>query len=207
MSRSARTLVLGLMLGAGFSVLHAQIPTGPASAITKAAAAVRASRAAAEAAKNAGSTAVAGGSRTTAVMGYLWTANNSPISNATVPLRNTVTGQVEAVTKTNELGQFGFSQFKGGSYVIEYTRGVGETTAEAAVGNTGSVLAVGSPFTVAPGETVATFVRTLNNVTLFVPDLATNIATQAVQTAANAGVTAIVTPAIQGAVEPASSVR
>jgi hypothetical protein len=177
------------------------------SAATSVAASVRASRAAAMASRNGAAAAAGSTSRATAVSGYLWTANNSPVSNATVQLRNTVTGQVEMYTQTNAAGEFLFTDMRGGSYVIEYVSEAGQTAAATAASNTGNVLAVGSPFTVAPGETVATFVRTLNNVTLFVPDLASNVAASAVQTAASAGVTTVVTPLAEQAPLPASTVR
>ena len=155
-------------------------PTGPMSALSKAATAIRTSRAAAAASRGAAAGSQAG-ARATAVSGYLWTANNSPISNVTVQLRNTVNGQVEMLTKTNQVGEFLFQDMKGGSYVIEYVDSASQTAATSAATNAGGVIAVGSPFTVAPGETVATFVRSLNNVPIFIPDLASNVATQAVQ--------------------------
>ena len=49
--------------------------------------------------------------------------------------------------RPNDLGQFSFHGIDGGSYVIEL------------VSDGGKILAVGHTFTVAPGETVATFVR------------------------------------------------
>lgn len=183
-------------------------PTGPMSAVTKAASAIRSARAAAAVSRTGSTSAAASGaSRATAVTGYLWTANNSPISNATVQLRNTVTGQVELYTKTNAVGEFLFTDMKGGSYVIEYVTGAGETAATTAASNTGGVIAVGTPFSVAPGETVATFVRTLNNVPVFLPNLASNVAASAVQTAASAGVTAVVTPLAPEAPPSSSAIK
>jgi hypothetical protein len=181
-------------------------PTGPMSAVTKAATLVRSMRAAAEASRGVGTAASSGASRASAVTGYLWTANNSPIQNATVQLRSTVTGNVEMYTKTNAVGEFLFSDMKGGSYVIEYVSSASETAVASAASNAGGVIAVGSPFTVAPGETVATFVRSINNVPMFLPDLASNVAQSAVQTAAQAGVTAVVTPLADTAPSPASQV-
>jgi hypothetical protein len=198
---------LALVVSLPVVMLAQAPPTGPLSALSRTAPLVRASRAAASASRGAGTAAASAASRATAVTGYLWTANNSPITNATVQLRNTVSGQVEMVTKTNNVGEFLFSDMKGGSYVIEYVGGAGEATATAAASNASSVIAVGSPFSVAPGETVATFVRTLNNVPIFIPDLASNVATSAVQTAASAGVTAVVTPLAPAAPEPASAVQ
>jgi hypothetical protein len=175
------------------------------SAVTKAATAVRTMRAAAAASRGAGTAASTGASRASAVSGYLWTVNNSPIQNATVQLRNTVTGNVEMYTKTNAVGEFLFTDMKGGSYVIEYVSSASETAVAGAANSAGGVIAVGSPFSVAPGETVATFVRSINNVPMFLPDLASNVAQSAVQSAAQAGVTAVVTPLAADA-PPAASV-
>jgi hypothetical protein len=194
---------------AAAAAARAASPTGPMSALTRAATAVRTMRAAAAATRGA-STAASTATGRAVVSGYLWTANNSPIANATVQLRNTVTGQVEMVTKTNSIGEFLFSELKGGSYVTEYVSGATETVVAGAAGTSGSaggVIAVGSPFSVAPGETVATFVRSINNVPIFIPDLATNVAQSAVQSAANAGVTAVVTPIVEGAPPAASTVN
>jgi hypothetical protein len=177
-----------------------QVPTGPLTATTKTAAAIRASRAAQmNAARGAGAAAGATSARSTSVVGYLWTANNSAITDATVQLRNTVTGQVELFTQTNAIGEFTFNNVAGGSYVIEY-----------ATDQASRILALGHPFTVAPGETVATFVRMSNALPILIPDLAGNVAASAVQAAASAGVTSVVTP-IAPVTEtprpPASSVR
>lgn len=177
------------------------VPTGPMTATTKAAAAVRASRAAQRAAASAGAgTVSATGARSTSVVGYLWTANNSAIPDATVQLRNTVTGQVELFTQTNAMGEFTFNNVAGGSYVIEYASEQAST----------NLLALGHPFTVAPGETVATFVRLSNALPIIIPDVAGNVAAAAVQSAATAGVTAVVTPiapVVDTPRPPASGIR
>lgn len=175
------------------------VPTGPMTATTKTAAAIRASRAAQRAAASGLTTAGAASARSTSVVGYLWTANNAAISDATVQLRNTVTGQIEFFSQTNAVGEFTFNNVAGGSYVIEY-----------ASDQAGSVLAVGHPFTVAPGETVATFVRMSNALPVFIPDVAGNVAASAVQSAATAGVTAVVTPiapVVEAPPAPTSSIR
>lgn len=177
------------------------VPTGPMTATTKAASAIRASRAAQRAAASgAASGAGAATARSTSVVGYLWTANNSVIPDATVQLRNTVTGNVELFTQTNALGEFTFNNVAGGSYVIEY-----------ATDQAGSAIAaLGHPFTVAPGETVATFVRMSNALPVFIPDVAGNVAASAVQSAASAGVTAVVTPiapVVEAPPAPTSGVR
>lgn len=173
--------------------------TGPMTATTKTAAAIRASRAAQRAAASGLTTAGAASARSTSVVGYLWTANNAAISDATVRLRNMVTGQIEFFSQTNAVGEFTFNNVAGGSYVIEY-----------ASEQAGSVLALGHPFTVAPGETVATFVRMSNALPVFIPDVAGNVAASAVQSAATAGVTAVVTPiapVVEAPPAPTSSIR
>lgn len=159
------------------------LPTGPMTATTKSAAAIRASRAAQMNAARGAATGAAASARSTSVVGYLWTANNSAIPNATVQLRNTVTGQIDFFTQSNAIGEFTFNNVAGGSYVIEY-----------ASEQAGNVLALGHPFTVAPGETVATFVRMSNALPVFLPDVTGNIAASAIQSAASAGVTTVVTP-------------
>ena len=176
------------------------VPTGPLTATTKAAAAVRASRVAqASAARGAAGAASAAGARSTSVVGYLWTANNAAITDATVQLRNTVTGQIDMFTRTNSVGEFLFNNVDTGSYVIEYT-----------TDSASRLLALGHPFTVAPGETIATFVRLSSALPAILPDVAGNVAASAVQTVASAGITTVVTPIAPVVVQPpppSSSVR
>ena len=188
-------------MGAGVgAAAKALAPTGPTSATTSVAATIRASRAVAAATRQAsGVAATGGGSRTSAVMGYLWTANNSPVSNATVQLRNTVTGEVEMYTKTNAYGEYLFNNLDTGSYVIEYTNNAVAETAQTAVGAaskaTDNIVALSQPFKIVePGQVIPTFVRTVNNVAIVIPDVSSNVAATAVQTAATAGVTTIVAP-------------
>ena len=172
--------------------IEAQVPpaTGPATALTKAASAIRASRAAAMAGR-ATQAASTGLSKSTQIMGYLWTAQNGAIEEASVQIRNTVTNVVESVTKTNAAGEFVFQNVNPGEYVIEYVTD----------GAKKGLLALGHPFTVSPGETVATFVRLSNGLPMLLPNelsnLASNAASQAVTSAATQGVTSIATPLIQ----------
>lgn len=176
------------------------VPTGPLTATTKAAAAVRASRIAqANAASGAAGAAGAAGAKSTSVVGYLWTANNAAIGDASVQLRNTVTGQIDMITRTNSVGEFVFNNVDTGSYVIEY-----------ASDSATKLMALGHPFTVAPGETIATFVRMSSALPAILPDVAGNVAASAVQTAASAGITTVVTPiapVVEQPTQPASSVR
>lgn len=172
--------------------LLAQVPaaTGPMGAATKAASAIRASRAAAMAGR-ATQTASTGLAKSTQIMGYLWTANNGAIPDAAVQIRNTITNVVESVTKTNAAGEFVFQNVNPGEFVIEYV------TDSAKRG----LLALGHPFTVSPGETVATFVRLSNGLPMLLPNelgnLTSNVASQAVTSAATQGVTSFATPLVQ----------
>jgi hypothetical protein len=165
-------------------------PTGSMGALTKAAAAVRSSRAAALAGKGLASSAGSELGRTTQIMGYLWTSNNGAMTNASVQIRNTVTNAVEKVATTNAAGEFVFQNITPGEYVIEY---VGDSAGK-------SILAIGHPFTVSPGETVATFVRVTNGLPMLLPNelsnLSSNVATQAVTSAATQGITSIATPLV-----------
>lgn len=159
------------------------------SALTKAASAVRSSRASALAGKGlAGGTGASLG-KSTQIMGYLWTSNNGAMADASVQIRNTVTNVVERMTTTNAAGEFVFQNITPGEYVVEY---IGDTTTK--------ILAIGHPFTVAPGETVATFVRLSNGLPMLLPNelsnLTSNVAAQAVTSAATNGVTAIATPLV-----------
>lgn len=121
------------------------------------------------------------GARTTTVFGYVWDARNVPIAFANVRLRNVVTGRVEANAVAADNGEFSFDNLEGGTYVIEY---VDQNT---------KVLAVGHVFSVAPGETVATFIRLANRLPWFAALLGTgtNAAASVVSSAASLGVTAI----------------
>jgi hypothetical protein len=117
-------------------------------------------------------------SRSTSILGAAWKADNSPIPNAKLRLRNVLTGRIEATTVANEAGQFAFTGIESGTYAIEL------------VSDTGKVLTLGHTFTVAPGETVATFVRLGTRVPWF-NGFFGNAAAAASSTAASTGVTAI----------------
>ena len=85
--------------------------------------------------------------RATSILGAAWTADNTPIKQAKLRLRNVISGKVEATTVANEAGQFAFDNVEGGSYMVEL------------VNDASKIQALGHVFTIAPGETVATFVR------------------------------------------------
>lgn len=122
-------------------------------------------------------------SRATSVMGYLWAGEGTPVSNATVQLRNIVTGQIEQVSTTLNNGAFAFNNVQGGTYAIEYM-------SESA----GRLVAVGQAFNVAPGETVATFVRLGSRVIADLAGTAGMAAQAAVSTAASAGIAGTIAP-------------
>jgi len=132
------------------------------------------------AAKRGGVTTASGAvsARATSIMGVAWNADDSPIKNARLRLRNAVTGRVEAATTANEAGQFTFENIEGGTYVVELVR------------ESGKVLTVGHPFTIAPGETVATFVRLGTKVPWF-NGFFSNAASAVASSAASEGVTAM----------------
>jgi len=85
--------------------------------------------------------------RGTTILGNAWTADNQPIPDARLRLRNVGSGKIEAVTVANQAGHFTFPNIDGGSYLVEL------------INEAASVMAVGHVFSIAPGETVATFVR------------------------------------------------
>lgn len=134
-------------------------------------------------------------SRATSVMGYLWAGEGTPISDATVQLRNIVTGQIEQVSTTLNNGAFAFNNVQSGTYAIEYM-------SESA----GRLVAVGQAFSVAPGETVATFVRLgselAGTLTGAASTLAGNAAQAVISTAASAGIAGTIAPD-----QPASALR
>jgi Carboxypeptidase regulatory-like domain len=118
------------------------------------------------------------GSRATSIVGVAWNADNSPIPAARVRLRNVVTGTVAATAVANEIGQFTFTAVEPGSYLIEL------------VSERDKILTVGQTFTLAPGETVATFVRLGSKAPWFTGFFG-NAAAAVATAAAAAGVTAI----------------
>lgn len=88
-----------------------------------------------------------GDARSMSVLGAAWHSDNTPIPFARVRLRNLVTGQIQSAVTADEDGQFAFEQIERGGYLVEL------------VSEDGRILAVSHTFSVAPGETVATFIR------------------------------------------------
>jgi Carboxypeptidase regulatory-like domain len=118
------------------------------------------------------------GVRGTAVRGIASNADDTPIPGARLRLRNVLTGEVEASTVANELGQFAFTNVEGGSYLVEL------------VTEGGRLLTVGHTFNVGPGQTVATFIRLGTKVPWF-EGFFRNAAGALAAAAASTGVTAI----------------
>jgi len=110
-----------------------------------------------------------------------------------------ISGSVAAEAVTNDAGEFAFERLMSDTYMVEVAS------------EGGDLLAVGQPITVAPGETVATFVRlppppawyltaaallggsssggnaATRGVAIFLPDTAVTV----ISTAATAGVTGL----------------
>lgn len=195
-----RAVALAVAVACGSaSVIHAQTGQAAGRAAARAIAARSTTSAArtASALSSLGSGSSVTASRVTSVMGYLWAGEGTPVSNATVQLRNIVTGQIEQVSSTLQNGAFAFNNVSSGTYAIEYV-----------TESAGRVIAVGQAFSVAPGETVATFVRLGSKLAALVPELATNAAQAVVQNATNAVASGIVSVAGTAAPEqPASSLQ
>ena len=124
--------------------------------------------------------AAANGTRT-AIVGSAWNVDNSPIKFANLRLRDVVEGRIEALTKANDVGEFTFEDVPAGSYAVEL------------VNESGKVETIGHVFTIAPGETVATFVR-LNARVPWITAFFKNTAGAVAATAASTGITALAPP-------------
>ena len=112
------------------------------------------------------------------VTGTVWRANDSPLPNASLQLRDVTTGQVVRATRGDELGRFTFQKVDAGSYIVELVDGKGK------------VLALGEMFTIGPSETVATVVR-LGTSTAWYGGFFGNAAAAAIAAAVTVGVTAL----------------
>jgi hypothetical protein len=118
------------------------------------------------------------GTLATSILGAAWTADNTPIRQASLRLRNIVSGKVQATTIANDTGQFAFANVPPGSYVVELLNA------------SGHVEVVGQMFTIAQGETVATFVRIGTKVPWFTGFFG-NTVSLVTSAAANEGVVAV----------------
>src|SRR5262245_866363 len=114
----------------------------------------------------------------TTILVSAWTAQNKPIKQAHVRLRNVISGHLEATAITGDDGQLAFDDIEGGSYLVEL------------VNDAGRILVVGNVFTIAPGETVATFVRLGGKVPWFSSFFGSTL-TAVTATAATGGIAAL----------------
>ncbi len=125
-----------------------------------------------------GSVRSAKGGAVTSVMGVAWKADNTPLPGAQVQLRDVVSGKVRGAAVTDEAGRFRFTNLEGGTYVVEL------------LGANGKVITVGQAFAIAPGDTVATFVRLGTKVPWF-NGFFGNAASAVASTASSQGIVAI----------------
>jgi hypothetical protein len=116
--------------------------------------------------------------RGTSVEGAAWNADDTPIPEARVRLRNVDSGRIAAAAVADQAGQFTFANLESGTFLVEL------------VSESGRVLAVGHVFTIAPGETVATFVR-LGAKAPWYAGFFSNAAAAAAAAAASQGITAL----------------
>lgn len=196
-TRITAAALLLLASGALPISLHAQVSTGAAAARAIAMRTTTSAARTATALTQLGSNTAAGATRVTSVIGYVWAGEGTPVSNATVQLRNIVTGQVEQVSTTLQNGAFSFTSVPGGTYTIEYVTDI-----------TGKVTTIGQAISVAPGETVATFVRLGGKLVSLVPDLVANTAQSVIANAVQAVTSGVVSVAGTAAPDqPASPVR
>ena len=116
---------------------------------------------------------------TSTVIGVAREFDNGPVRGARLLLRNVVTGYVEAIAVANQAGEFTFEGFEAGTYVVEL------------VDADDDVLEVGQVFNVAPGETVATFLKLAEDPS-WMAGFFENSAASALSAAAGAGVIGVV---------------
>ena len=126
----------------------------------------------------------------TSIQGVAWAADNSPLAFAKVRLRNVVTGRIQSGAIADVDGRFVFVEMPPGAYLIEL------------VNDDGRVLAVGHTFSIADGETVATFVRLPQKAPWF-HGFFSNAAALVAVAAATTGITALAPESVP----PVSSAR
>jgi hypothetical protein len=126
----------------------------------------------------AGQAGTAIAARAASVQGSAWNADNTPIPEARLRLRNVNTGKIVSATVADTGGRFTFAPVEPGTYLVEL------------VNESGRMLAVGQVFTIGRGETVATFVRLGAKVPWF-SGFFSNAAAAAALAAASEGITAL----------------
>lgn len=124
------------------------------------------------------------------IQGAARQSNNAPLPGAVLRLRNVITGKLQERTIADDAGNFLFTNVAAGTYVIEL------------VTRRGKLLVVGQPFTVTPGQTVATAVRLGPKIPWF-NGFFNSAASAVASSAASTGVTAIAPEEIP----PVSAVR
>lgn len=112
------------------------------------------------------------------ILGSVWDVRNIGVPGALARLRNVTTGKIEATVRADNAGQFTVHNLEGDIYLLEV------------VNEKGRVLAIGQPFAVAQGETIAIFVRLGAKVPWFTGFFG-SAASAVSAAAASAGVTAI----------------
>jgi hypothetical protein len=112
------------------------------------------------------------------VVGVAWRADNAPLPQAHIRLRNVANGHTIESTVADDNGQFVFHNVPPSPYVVELTS------------EDGRVLAVGQLFTVEAAQTVSTFVR-LSARTPWFTGFFHNAAAAAIAAASSLGITAI----------------
>jgi hypothetical protein len=117
-------------------------------------------------------------SLTGTVVGTAWKADNAPLPNARVRLRDVTTGRSVATTKTNASGEFRFERVDPGAYVVEL------------LSDRDRVLAVGELFGLRADDTIATAVRLGADTTWF-DGFFGNAAAAALAAASTLGITAV----------------
>ena len=116
-------------------------------------------------------------SSSASIIGFAWSSADDPVADATLRLRNVLTGRIEATTSANQSGEFAFQNVDGGTYVIEL------------VGAGGALSALGSQFTISTGEMVVTFIRVTSRPPML-GGFFSNAASAAISSAASVGTAA-----------------
>jgi hypothetical protein len=110
----------------------------------------------------------------------VWDAANNPVPGLTIALRNLRNARVERTVISDGNGHVSFRGIDSSTYVLEI------------VNARGLVIAVGQVFSIAPGESVATFIR-LPAKSPWFAGLFSHAGAVAVATAAGLGATALST--------------
>jgi hypothetical protein len=112
------------------------------------------------------------------IVGHAWNADNTPLVEERVRLRDVHTGLVIGMAVTNTNGEFRIENVNAGAYVIEV------------VTEPGGIRAIGKLFSVEPGRTHSMSVR-LGAAAPWFPGFFGNAASDALAAAARLGLTAI----------------